>query len=69
MTTVNIATNPINLRLATDWEAKCARETCDEPKPDFVLASDTAFPGQTALYIGVVEDGELTSGGWICNIG
>lgn len=66
-----IADNPINLRFATEKEIENAKILLDhEFLPDFYLASDTAFPGNTALYRGIDRDGDgiIDSAGYIGNM-
>ena len=81
MNSVNIATNPIDLRIATDSERNDAIARFITPKeerqntggysiymdaPIYALVSETAFPGRIAIYAGCVNsDGELDSAGWM----
>lgn len=66
---LKIAENPINLRFATEWEISSAKLILENKDlPEYILASDTAFDGKTALYRGINRDGEIDSCGWIGNI-
>ena len=77
---MKLASNPIDLRVATESELKTAltlvtpadkkQNTAgysfymSEPKQ--VLVSETAFPGYLSFYSAIVNaDGELESAGWL----
>ena len=66
---LKITGNPICLRFATEHEISYAKLILGNTYlPNHYLASDTAFPGETALYRGILVDGLVDSDGWIGNI-
>lgn len=74
---MKIASNPIDLRIASESEKKLAETLIDEgnervlglakiENPEHILVSETAFSGHLSFYMGFEnENGEIESCGWI----